>query len=196
LARWLSRDPLRQAEEKEGPNLFAYVRNNPVNYTDLLGLKVTFSDPDMQGMIPKGCCTMAKINLDSLRSLCVSAIADQLQRCQLAKKYTPELKHEECSYGIKLVVAFCKRNQPDVKQAAAAYLDCLVASQCTPDGGPCNPLPAGGGKAASVSAVVGGMLSAVSGGSAAQGAAQGADSGWSGPSLPPDVANALNIVFR
>jgi RHS repeat-associated protein len=38
LARWLSRDPLRKAELNEGPNLYAYVRNNPVNLTDPLGL--------------------------------------------------------------------------------------------------------------------------------------------------------------
>src|SRR5262249_8909524 len=30
LGRWLSRDPLEDAELKEGPNLYAYVRNNPV----------------------------------------------------------------------------------------------------------------------------------------------------------------------
>jgi RHS repeat-associated protein len=36
--RWLSRDPLLKAERVEGPNLFAYVRNNPVNLTDSLGL--------------------------------------------------------------------------------------------------------------------------------------------------------------
>ncbi|MBL9169181.1 MAG: hypothetical protein JNN07_15685 [Verrucomicrobiales bacterium] len=38
LARWLSRDPLRKAELNEGPNLYAYVQNNPVNLTDPLGL--------------------------------------------------------------------------------------------------------------------------------------------------------------
>jgi RHS repeat-associated protein len=38
LGRWLSRDPLRQAELEEGANLYAYVKNNPINATDLLGL--------------------------------------------------------------------------------------------------------------------------------------------------------------
>jgi RHS repeat-associated protein len=38
LGRWLSRDPLRSAELQEGPNLYAYVRNNPVNARDPLGL--------------------------------------------------------------------------------------------------------------------------------------------------------------
>ena len=38
LGRWLSRDPLGKAEIQEGPNLYAYVRNNPVSSTDPLGL--------------------------------------------------------------------------------------------------------------------------------------------------------------
>lgn len=38
LGRWLSRDPLRNAEVQEGPNLYAYVANNPVNAVDPLGL--------------------------------------------------------------------------------------------------------------------------------------------------------------
>jgi RHS repeat-associated protein len=38
LARWLSRDPLNQAELGQGPNLYAYVHNNPVNHFDSIGL--------------------------------------------------------------------------------------------------------------------------------------------------------------
>ncbi len=38
LGRWLSRDPLPQAELWEGPNLYAYVANNPINLTDPSGL--------------------------------------------------------------------------------------------------------------------------------------------------------------
>jgi len=40
LGRWLSRDPLQNAELEEGPNLYAYVANDPVNLTDPLGLSV------------------------------------------------------------------------------------------------------------------------------------------------------------
>jgi RHS repeat-associated protein len=36
--RWLSRDPLKMAEMLQGPNLYAYVGNNPVGSIDLLGL--------------------------------------------------------------------------------------------------------------------------------------------------------------
>lgn len=38
LGRWLSRDPLRQAELQEGTNLYAYAANNPTGMTDPLGL--------------------------------------------------------------------------------------------------------------------------------------------------------------
>lgn len=36
--RWLSRDPLNDAEVSQGPNLYAYVSNNPINAVDPLGL--------------------------------------------------------------------------------------------------------------------------------------------------------------
>jgi RHS repeat-associated protein len=39
IGRWLSRDPLEQAEQKQGPNLYAYVGNNPVNLRDPSGLE-------------------------------------------------------------------------------------------------------------------------------------------------------------
>ena len=36
--RWISRDPLENAEMSQGPNLYSYVTNDPVNGVDLLGL--------------------------------------------------------------------------------------------------------------------------------------------------------------
>ena len=41
LGRWLSRDPLPSVELIEGPNLYAYVVNDPINRTDPLGLITT-----------------------------------------------------------------------------------------------------------------------------------------------------------
>ena len=38
LGRWLSRDPLKDAEVEAGPNLYAYVGNDPINYIDPEGL--------------------------------------------------------------------------------------------------------------------------------------------------------------
>ena len=45
LGRWLSRDPLKNAEVREGPNLYAYVGNNPINLIDPLGTGVVFTPP-------------------------------------------------------------------------------------------------------------------------------------------------------
>jgi RHS repeat-associated protein len=51
LGRWLSRDPLPKAELEEGANLYAYVRNNPVNATDPLGLCCEKEFKDLQSSI-------------------------------------------------------------------------------------------------------------------------------------------------
>jgi RHS repeat-associated protein len=44
LGRWLSRDPLGKAELRQGPNLYAYVGNEPVDNIDPQGLAITTVD--------------------------------------------------------------------------------------------------------------------------------------------------------
>ena len=53
LGRWLSRDPLEDAEVEEGPNLYAYVQDDPANNVDPLGL----------------CCEKEAENAEKLRQI-------------------------------------------------------------------------------------------------------------------------------
>jgi RHS repeat-associated protein len=56
LGRWLSRDPVPQSEFlQDGPNLYAYVANNPITKTDPLGLQTpnpTQVPPPQPGPLP------------------------------------------------------------------------------------------------------------------------------------------------
>ena len=67
LGRWLSRDSLAKAEVQEGPNLYAYVGNNPINALDPLGL----------------CCEEIQDAMDSLNDLLFTRIRNETwRRCQ------------------------------------------------------------------------------------------------------------------
>jgi hypothetical protein len=43
-AGWLSRDPLKHAEMSQGPNLYEYVKNDPMIKTDPLGQKIIITE--------------------------------------------------------------------------------------------------------------------------------------------------------
>jgi RHS repeat-associated protein len=87
IGRWLSRDPLTNAETVQGDNLFAYVSNNPVNLVDPLGLMVVCC-PHGSTLMPEPEC---KARADSARLFCIRQAVEsepagdyrnyRLQRC-------------------------------------------------------------------------------------------------------------------
>lgn len=97
LGRWLSRDPLKNAELEEGPNLYAYVGNDPVNTVDPLGLSCEKEQGDLvitklfsarachqANDIAAGICAEAKGQITDpvhLRMACAQAYAVALQSC-------------------------------------------------------------------------------------------------------------------
>jgi RHS repeat-associated protein len=138
--RWLSRDPLRQAELDEGPNLYAYVGNNPVNLVDPLGLAA--------------CCEDEKEALDRARAHCPRAYAMAKAECELAWKYTPEIAEQECADAWNVAQQICEQAAYFILEDAKTYLECLKNNKCEPSdspcGGPSGPgpkpnLPLGGG---------------------------------------------------
>lgn len=51
LGRWISQDPSRE----DGPNLYAYLHNNPINYTDHFGLETDEFEEYYYGDVEKHC---------------------------------------------------------------------------------------------------------------------------------------------
>ena len=123
LGRWLSRDPLGMAEARQGPNLYAYVANNPLNLVDPLGL----------------CCEKEEKALDDLKEiierLCkafdyVENIADPeenltpaAEACALTRqKYAPTLSSLALDHFL-CVAKGCSSPKPCPKPADCRYIN-------------------------------------------------------------------------
>jgi len=84
LGRWLSRDPLEDAELEVGANLYAYVGNDPVNYIDPEGL----SPITPGGLSPLPCLTTVDCACLRNPALCSAAgigsakAAEPLMKCK------------------------------------------------------------------------------------------------------------------
>ena len=120
LGRWLSRDPLPGAEMEEGPNLYAYVGNNPLNLVDPLGLS--------------SCCIDERDNVRGMQTRhaerCRAARKTATAECDLAKKTNPEFAWELCG------LADAKRNAACEKSDAFVLAEWQLA-QCMKK--PCGP---------------------------------------------------------
>jgi len=187
LGRWLSRDPLRNAEQREGPNLYAYVSNNPVNNIDPLGLQVSI--PELN--INPPCCANTQAQLDSLRSRCLFFQGQALEVCGDALVGTPEFAVKTCAKYQKMANDLCHNTAAtdELESAANAHLSCMLKSGCRPPVCPGSSPPSGllgpvGSAGAAMAEVIKSITGATSGG------------GWSGPSYPPDIANGLDIIFH
>lgn len=135
LGRWLSRDPLRNAEEGRGANLYAYVENNPVNLVDPLGLQ---SQP---------CCQEEKKKLQDLRNACQEAEQRADSLCAWANQETPDIANQVCVGNTVRAEKYCTRVQNDIIAAEHDYYNCYKFSQCFLQP-PCKgraPGPGGGG---------------------------------------------------
>jgi RHS repeat-associated protein len=116
LGRWCSRDPLPNAEVEEGPNLYAYVGNNPLNLVDPLGLS-----PD---------CVFEKQNLQLMEVQqivrCRAAKKIEYAECELAKKTNPEFAWELCAQSDARIEAACAQSD-SLLLAMLQYLQCKNA---------------------------------------------------------------------
>jgi RHS repeat-associated protein len=127
LGRWLSRDPLKDAESVEGWNLYAYVRNNPANQVDPLGL----------------CCEKQSSNLshaiEKADQACSDIYAVYAAKCNLALQSDPYNYVEICAAEQQVANAECDADfNRIVTDAHAAYKRCAAAPCKVPA---CEPFP-------------------------------------------------------
>jgi RHS repeat-associated protein len=112
--RWLSRDPLKDAEAEQGPNLYAYAGNNPINVVDPLGL----------------CCEKEKQALDAAtdraQKACDETQAHVKKRCVEifnSEKWSEAL--QDCAAAIAVGQAACNNYFVPVRQLGNAWRACL-----------------------------------------------------------------------
>ncbi len=122
IGRWLSRDPLENAELRQGINLFAYVQNDPVNRVDPLGLQTSPNPPKPPGT-PSSC--------DQGYGNCVASC---LSNSGAMGAIGAIASLSDCKYPNFYVSALCMALK--ISAPVSMILGCLI--QCIP---PLPPLP-------------------------------------------------------
>lgn len=123
LGRWLSRDPLHKAEEEEGPNLYVYAANDPINRTDRLGLRASTD-----------CCQderreMTEFNKNA-RQWCSGAVKTAVKRCKFAKQEKLTIAEELCTKEVNAAVRDCRSEFKFYAVVERDYFKCMIKSGC------------------------------------------------------------------
>jgi RHS repeat-associated protein len=124
LGRWLSRDPLNKAEEDQGPNLYAYVGNNPVNRIDPLGLRAA-------------CCEAEKAEMEAasweIVRTCTEGAYVAASRCSFARhNLSAQLARSLCEKEVRRARKDCSRSSVYARATQGTYYDCIIHSECDP----------------------------------------------------------------
>ena len=120
LGRWLSRDPLPNAEVKEGANLYCYVRNNPAGAVDPLGLL---------------CCRDKYEQMDTplanTASLCDLQQASARQKCAEAQQAgDPIAAAFTCAREFGKANESCARLENFLTRAGLELAECFAKEGC------------------------------------------------------------------
>ena len=112
IGRWLSRDPLLNAEVRQGVNLYAYVGNNTVNSVDRLG----------------HCCEQVEQAMQIQESICGGngkTEADVVSfLCSQSKKEHPESPNTECGRIQQDQDKICASAKNNYIALAAVFIEC------------------------------------------------------------------------
>lgn len=95
LARWLSRDPLTNAEIQIGLNLYAYVEGNPVNRVDPYGLAMIDEFCKYAGLAAYYACRFA----GGSHTTCSNISYEVYKHCLEPRPGPPNLNPDQCSNG-------------------------------------------------------------------------------------------------
>jgi RHS repeat-associated protein len=117
LGRWLSRDPLRNAEVREGPSLYAYVRNGPISRTDPEGLISIHED------LVKLCVASGTACREVLKAMGIigAQAAAIINEAEAAGPVAAETTGMACAETIPAAVEFAPTLEPEVAPAAEAF---------------------------------------------------------------------------
>jgi RHS repeat-associated protein len=124
LGRWLSRDPLPDSETEQGPNLYTYVADNPVNAVDPLGLcceEEADSSRNWQQIYVLACARANRADDDCERNL---DWAKAKNPAPSAVKYAQEHARYGCKPFKGKLAHTCQSGLRDWRKAYLAFLTC------------------------------------------------------------------------